>query len=96
MASSDAPSMPMSVPDARPVVGEQCRLGGVGGLEEAPTSMRSPAPERNVAIQTIRSTARRPWPGRPHTRVIWYEPLQEQNDIDLAVWWVLSRPGGVP
>src|SRR2546421_4697459 len=49
--------------------------------------------ERNVAIQTIKSIARRPWFGRPHTRATWYEPLQEQNDIDLAVWWVLSRPG---
>ena len=49
--------------------------------------------ERNVAIQTIKSIARRPWLGRPHTRATWYEPLQEQNDIDLAVWWVLSRPG---
>jgi hypothetical protein len=49
--------------------------------------------ERNVAIQTIKSIARRPWLGRPHTRATWYEPLQEQNDIDLAVWWALSRPG---
>src|SRR5438034_1516221 len=50
--------------------------------------------ERNVAIQTIKSIARRPWLGRPHTRATWYEPLQEQNDINLAVWWLLSRPGG--
>src|SRR6266699_6904328 len=49
--------------------------------------------ERNVAIQTIKSIARRPWLGRPHTRATWYEPLQEQNDIALAVWWVLGRPG---
>ena len=49
--------------------------------------------ERNVAIQTIKSIARRPWLGRPHTRATWYEPLQEQDDIDLAVWWALSRPG---
>jgi hypothetical protein len=49
--------------------------------------------ERNVAIQTIKSIARRPWMGRPHTQATWYEPLQEQNDIDRAVWWALSRPG---
>jgi aryl-alcohol dehydrogenase-like predicted oxidoreductase len=49
--------------------------------------------ERNVAVQTIKSIARSPWLGRPHTRSTWYEPLQEQDDIDLAVWWVLSRPG---
>lgn len=49
--------------------------------------------ERNVAVQTIKSIARRPWLGRPHTRATWYEPLEDQHDIDLAVWWALSRPG---
>ncbi len=49
--------------------------------------------ERNVAIQTIKSIARRLWLGRPHTQATWYEALHEQSDIDLAVWWALSRPG---
>jgi aryl-alcohol dehydrogenase-like predicted oxidoreductase len=49
--------------------------------------------ERNVAVQTIKSIALRPWRGRDHTRATWYEPLQIQDDIDLAVWWVLGRPG---
>ena len=49
--------------------------------------------ERNVAVQTIKTIARRPWMGRPHTLSTWYEPLEDQNDIDLAVWWALSRPG---
>ena len=49
--------------------------------------------ERNIAVQTIKSIARRPWMGRPHTRSTWYEPLEDQREIDLAVWWVLSRPG---
>jgi aryl-alcohol dehydrogenase-like predicted oxidoreductase len=49
--------------------------------------------ERNVAVQTIKSIALRPWAGRPHTRATWYEPLEQQDDIDLAVWWALSRPG---
>jgi predicted aldo/keto reductase-like oxidoreductase len=51
------------------------------------------AAERNVAVQTIKSIALRPWLGRDHTRSTWYEPLEEQKDIDLAVWWVLGRPG---
>jgi predicted aldo/keto reductase-like oxidoreductase len=51
------------------------------------------AEERGVAVQTIKSIARRPWLGRPHTRSTWYEPLEDQDDIDLAVWWVLRRPG---
>ena len=49
--------------------------------------------QRRVAIQTIKSIALRPWKGRPHTRSTWYEPLERQEDIDLAVWWALSRPG---
>jgi aryl-alcohol dehydrogenase-like predicted oxidoreductase len=49
--------------------------------------------ERNVAVQTIKSIARAPWLGREHTTATWYEPLQDQNDIDRAVAWVLSRSG---
>ncbi|MEJ5311104.1 MAG: aldo/keto reductase [Anaerolineae bacterium] len=48
--------------------------------------------ERNVAVQTIKSLCRRPWGDRPHTRATWYEPLEEQADIDKAVHWVLGRP----
>jgi aryl-alcohol dehydrogenase-like predicted oxidoreductase len=48
--------------------------------------------ERQVAVQTIKSLALRPWLGRPKTRSTWYEPLQDQDDIDLAVWWALGRP----
>jgi aryl-alcohol dehydrogenase-like predicted oxidoreductase len=49
--------------------------------------------ERQVAIQTIKSIARGPWLGRERTNSTWYEPLTEQRDIDLAVWWALGRPG---
>jgi len=49
--------------------------------------------ERNVAVQTIKSVALRPWRGRERSHSTWYEPLTEQADIDLAVWWVLGRPG---
>lgn len=48
---------------------------------------------RNVAVQTIKSIARRPWWGREHTHNTWYEPLEDQADIDNAVQWVLGRPG---
>ncbi len=49
--------------------------------------------QRNVAVQTIKTIAYRPWLGRPHTQSTWYEPLTEQQDIDLAVHWALKRPG---
>lgn len=49
--------------------------------------------DRNVAVQTIKSVARRPWWGRERTRTTWYQPVEDQRDIDLAVHWVLARPG---
>ena len=49
--------------------------------------------ERKVAVQTIKSIAAKPWRGREHSRTTWYQPLEAQSDIDLAVWWVLGRPG---
>jgi aryl-alcohol dehydrogenase-like predicted oxidoreductase len=48
--------------------------------------------ERNVAVQTIKALVRAPWGDRPPTRATWYEPLEDQADIDLAVHWVLDRP----
>jgi aryl-alcohol dehydrogenase-like predicted oxidoreductase len=49
--------------------------------------------ERNVAVQTIKSIAYRPWMEQEHTRTTWYKPLEDQKDIDMAVWWVLTRLG---
>lgn len=49
--------------------------------------------QRNAAVQTIKSIAYRPWWGRPHTHETWYQPLDNQQDIDLAVHWVLKQPG---
>ena len=49
--------------------------------------------QKRVAVQTIKSIALRPWAGREHTTATWYEPLTEQADIDLAVWWTLGRTG---
>jgi len=49
--------------------------------------------ERGVAVQTIKAISLAPWDGREQTAATWYEPLREQEDIDLAVHWVLGRPG---
>ncbi|NLT74106.1 MAG: aldo/keto reductase [Chloroflexi bacterium] len=49
--------------------------------------------ERNVAMQTIKSLTRRPWPeDAERFSATWYEPYSEQADIDLAVSWVLGDP----
>lgn len=49
--------------------------------------------DRGVAMQTIKGITRSPWDGRTPTTSTWYDPLQDQESIDLAVNWVLGRPG---
>lgn len=49
--------------------------------------------ERDVAVQTIKSIARGPWATSERKRTCWYQPLEEQEDIDRAVNYVLGRPG---
>jgi aryl-alcohol dehydrogenase-like predicted oxidoreductase len=46
-----------------------------------------------AAVQTIKSLAYRPWSGRERTNSTWYQPLQEQPEIDRAVQWALGEPG---
>ena len=51
--------------------------------------------ERGVAMQTIKAVTRRPW-GDPEgakaqTRATWYEPLEDQADIDKMVHWVMGE-----
>jgi len=48
--------------------------------------------QRNVAVQTIKSIAYKPYLGEEHTHATWYAPLTEQEDIDRAVHWVLGHP----
>jgi len=48
--------------------------------------------ERHVAVQTIKSIARGPWATTGRLRNTWYQPLEDQADIDQAVHWVIGRP----
>ncbi len=48
--------------------------------------------QRHVAVQTIKSIVRAPWDDHPHTHATWYQPLDDQAEIDLAVHWVLGHP----
>jgi aryl-alcohol dehydrogenase-like predicted oxidoreductase len=50
--------------------------------------------ERGVAVQTIKSLARRRWTeDAKGPRFSWYEPIRDAQAIDRAVAFVLSRPG---
>ena len=49
------------------------------------------AQEKDVGLMAIKSIARGPWPteDRPHTT--WYEPFDDQEAVDRAVWFTLSQ-----
>jgi hypothetical protein len=49
--------------------------------------------ERNVAVQIIKSIARGPWAISDRTHSTWYQPLEDQADIDRAVHYVIGMPG---
>jgi hypothetical protein len=49
--------------------------------------------ERDVAVQTIKSVARRRWaPDHAGPRYSWYEPLPDSEALERAVRWVLGNP----
>jgi aryl-alcohol dehydrogenase-like predicted oxidoreductase len=50
--------------------------------------------KKGVAVQTIKSIARRRWQeGDESPRFSWYEPIREYDALRRAVHWVLRRPG---
>lgn len=51
------------------------------------------AQDRNIAVQTIKSITRRPYPADRRSHATWYEPLTDQASIDKSVHWVLGQPG---
>ena len=50
--------------------------------------------QRNTAVQTIQSIARRPLGQRSRTyNMFFYEPLETQDAIEKSVQWALGLPG---
>jgi hypothetical protein len=47
--------------------------------------------QRNVAVQTIKSVARRRWADQDEPHYSWYEPLTDADAIARAVRFVLAR-----
>lgn len=64
-------------------------LWGVQGYAEAYAGLVGAAQARDVAIMTMKTTARRNYPGEKRFTT-WYEPFEEQRYIDAAVAWVLN------
>lgn len=50
--------------------------------------------ERGVAVQTIKSIARRRWQdGDESKKFSWYEPIRDPEAIERATHWALHEPG---
>jgi len=47
--------------------------------------------ERGIAVQTIKSLARRRWPQDAKRQYAWYQPIEDPDAIDRAVRFVLSH-----
>jgi len=57
-------------------------------------ALESVCREKGVALQTIKSVARRRWrEDDPSPRFSWYEPIRDLDALKRAVHWVLSRDG---
>ena len=52
--------------------------------------LKTECDDRSVAVQIIKSTARRPWDGRERSRGPWYQPLETSEDIARSVAYALS------
>jgi hypothetical protein len=48
--------------------------------------------QRGVAVQTIKSVARRRWTDETGRRFSWYEPLLDEQAVARAVHFVLAQP----
>jgi aryl-alcohol dehydrogenase-like predicted oxidoreductase len=66
-------------------------LSKIGDYGEGFFKLLQLCSERRIAVQTIKSMARRPWSGSPHTADTWYEPLSDEQDVVRAVHWCLSH-----
>ncbi|MBA3029100.1 MAG: aldo/keto reductase [Desulfobacteraceae bacterium] len=57
-------------------------------------SLKKICSDRGIAMQTIKSIARRRWKAEdPSKRFSWYEPVKDPEVIQKMVHWVLDQPG---
>lgn len=47
--------------------------------------------QKDVGTIAIKAVAKRPWQGTMHMRRTWYEPFDQQADIDKCLWYTLSQ-----
>jgi aryl-alcohol dehydrogenase-like predicted oxidoreductase len=49
------------------------------------------AQKKDVGTIAIKAITKRPWEGSLHVYQTWYEPFDEQKEIDKSLWYTLSQ-----
>jgi aryl-alcohol dehydrogenase-like predicted oxidoreductase len=49
------------------------------------------AKEKDVGVMAIKAITKGPWPTEAHAYHTWYEPFDDQEAIDRALWFTLSQ-----
>ena len=49
------------------------------------------AKQKDVGMLGIKAITKRPWQGPVHNYGTWYEPFDNQDDIDKSLWYTLSQ-----
>jgi aryl-alcohol dehydrogenase-like predicted oxidoreductase len=47
--------------------------------------------EKDVGVMAIKAITKGPWPTETHAYQTWYEPFDDQEAIDRALWFTLSQ-----
>jgi len=55
------------------------------------TILLDQAAKRDVGTIAIKAVAKRPWQGTMHPYGTWYEPFDQQAEIDTSLWYALSQ-----
>jgi aryl-alcohol dehydrogenase-like predicted oxidoreductase len=67
-------------------------LAGIDSYRASVEALIAKCVDRQVALQTIKSMARRRWQTEEGPHFSWYEPLLDDLVIARAARWLLSRP----
>lgn len=67
-------------------------MGAHPCAETDTTAILGLAKEKDVGVLAIKAVARRRWETDERKYRTWYEPLDGQGDVDLALWYTLSHP----
>ena len=55
------------------------------------TSLLEITQQKDVGTIAIKAITKRPWQGAMHMYQTWYEPFDEQTEIDKSLWYTLSQ-----